>query len=180
MMDANVPDGALLEATVLDAMTGTPVPGFTDLEVTTMDLGAIDAAEHPLLRLHLELEEGAEGGPSVGSIAFGGRMLHELDVVPLATWTDASGTDAPSAGAYSSTNGVFSGASTFTSPLTTHRSGVGAIRNSCDLSAASSRCASTVVFGRRSRMEEGWWSSMPSPTPLNSAFASRLGTRCGR
>ena len=37
MMDANVPDGALLEATVLDAMTGTPVPGFTDLEVTTMD-----------------------------------------------------------------------------------------------------------------------------------------------
>ena len=134
MMDANVPDGALLEATVLDAMTGTPVPGFTDLEVTTMDLGAIDAAEHPLLRLHLELEEGAEGGPSVGSIAYGGRMLHELDVVPLATWTDASGTDAPSAGAYSSTNGAFSGASTFTSPLTTHRSGIGAIRNSCDLS----------------------------------------------
>ena len=36
------------------------------------------------------------------------------------------------------------------------------------------RCASTVVLGRRFRME-GWWSSMPSPTPLNSAFASRLG-----
>ena len=134
MMDADVPDGAVLEATVLDALTGTPIPGFTDLETTTMDLGAIDAAEHPLLRLHLVLEEGTEGGPSVGSIAYGGRMLHELDVVPLATWTDPSGNDAPSVGAYSATNGVFSGASTFTSPLTTHRSGIGAVRNSCDLS----------------------------------------------
>lgn len=151
MMDANVPDGALLEATVLDAMTGTPVPGFTDLEVTTMDLGAIDAAEHPLLRLHLELEEGAEGGPSVGSIAYGGRMLHELDVVPLATWTDASGTDAPSAGAYSSTNGAFSGASTFTSPLTTHRSGIGAIRNSCDLSGGLLEV----------RLDGGAWTEIP-------------------
>lgn len=151
MMDADVPDGALLEATILDALTGTPVPGFTDLESTSMDLGAIDAAEHPLLRLHLELEEGTEGGPSVGSIAYGGRMLHELDVVPLATWTDASGSEASTAGTYSASSGAFSGASTFTSPVTTHRSGIGAVRNSCDLTGGVLEL----------RLDGGAWTEVP-------------------
>ena len=151
MIDAEVPDGALLEATIFDAMTGTPVPGFTDIEASSVDLGAIDAAAHPLLRLHLELEEGTEGGPSVGSIAYGGRLLHELDVMPLSTWTDASGSDAPSAGTYSPTSGAFSGASTFTSPLSTHRSGIGAIRNSCDLTGGALDV----------RLDGGAWTEIP-------------------
>mgnify|MGYP001180250194 CR=1 FL=1 len=132
-LDASVPGDAVLEATILDALTGTPVPGFTDLDAMTMDLGAIDAADHPLLRIHLEFEEGTAGSPSVGSIAYGGRMLYDLEIVPLASWTDASGSDPASAGAFNAGSGVFTGVSTYTSPLTTHRSGIGAIRNSCDL-----------------------------------------------
>lgn len=132
-LDADVPSGAVLEATVIDALTGTTVPGYTNLDVTTIDLGAIDAAERPLLRLQLHFEEGSEGAPAVGSIAYGGRLLHELEVMPLATWTDASGNEPADVGTFSTSAAAFVAATTLTSPVTTHRSGIGAVRNSCDL-----------------------------------------------
>lgn len=157
MLDASIPAGAVLEATVLDAQTGTPIPGFTDLAVTTMDLGAIDATERPLLRLHLAFEEGTEGGPMVGSIAYGGRMLHELELLPLATWTDPSGNGPEITGAFNLNSGTFASSTTFTSPLTTHRSGIGAIRNSCDMTNGVLEV----------RLDGGAWTEIQSGGGLN-------------
>lgn len=128
-LDAELPDGASFVLNLLDATTGQPVPGFTDLQTTSLDLGALDADKHPLLRLHLALEEGPEGGPRIGAIAFGGRLLHGLDVSPLHGWEDGAGNTASDAGTFNAASATYSSSSTLTGPLLTHRSGIGALRN---------------------------------------------------
>jgi len=59
-IDATIPNGADLRLSVLDGVSKTPIPGYSDLEPTWVDLGSIDPEKHPSLRLKLYFD--ARGG----------------------------------------------------------------------------------------------------------------------
>ena len=59
-IDATIPNGANLELSVLDGASNTPIPGYTNLDPTWVDLGGIDPEKHPSLRLKLNFD--ATGG----------------------------------------------------------------------------------------------------------------------
>ena len=58
-IDATIPTGSNLVLSVLDGVSNTPIPGYTNLDPTWIDLG-IDAEKHPSLRLKLYFD--ARGG----------------------------------------------------------------------------------------------------------------------
>ena len=61
-IDATIPTGADIRFSVLDGVSKTPIPGFSDLEPTWVDLGSIDPEKHPSLRLKLYFD--SRGGAS--------------------------------------------------------------------------------------------------------------------
>ena len=61
-IDATIPNGADLRLSVLDGVSKTPIPGFSNLDPTWVDLGSIDPEKHPSLRLKLYFD--ARGGAS--------------------------------------------------------------------------------------------------------------------
>ena len=136
-LDAEVPEGAVLEVTILDALTGTPVPGFTALSTTSIDLGAIDAHQRPLLRVHLALEEGSEGGPQIGAIGVGGRELHEMETFPFYGWLNDNGGAVDEVATLSQTSQEVTVTGAILGPVRTVRAGIGALVSEHDASGAS-------------------------------------------
>ena len=129
-IDATVPTGADLRMTIVDGVSMTPLPGYQDLPATWVDLGAIDATQHPTLRILLYLGLGSSNtGPIVHSVNINGRLGSALAANPVdAGWT-MSGT---------SWNGdVVSGSGTFTSPEFTPRRPTGEVRVDLDLDSGS-------------------------------------------
>ena len=61
-IDATVPSGSNLKLTILDGVSKAPIPGFSNLDSTWVDLGSIDPEKHPTLRLKLHFD--ARGGTS--------------------------------------------------------------------------------------------------------------------
>jgi hypothetical protein len=136
-LDADVPEGSVMEVTLLDALTSMPVPGFTALSTTTVDLGAIDAELHPLLRLHLALEEGPNGGPLVGSVGLGGRLLYDMETLPFRGWLSEAGGEASEVTTFSGTTQQATVTGTLTGPVQSARAGIGALVSQHDVNGAS-------------------------------------------
>ncbi|MEE2811963.1 MAG: hypothetical protein VX627_02910 [Candidatus Thermoplasmatota archaeon] len=59
-IDATVPSGADLKLSILDGVSKTPIPGYSNLDATWVDLGGIDAEKHTSLRvkLHFDIRNG--------------------------------------------------------------------------------------------------------------------------
>ena len=92
-MDAHVPSGSVFEWQILDAQTGVPVPGFERLTTTYADLGMIDEAMHPLLKLAVYMKEAPGGGtPEIRSISHNGLISKTFETDPSAEgWQIQSG-----------------------------------------------------------------------------------------
>ena len=116
-IDATIPSGSDLKLTVLDGVSKTPIPGYSYLDPTWIDLGGIDPEKHPSLRLKLYFD--ARGGalsPIVHEIHMNHRYGTSFALNPaLVGW---------SLNAMNWNNGQISGSNggTATSPIfTSHR-----------------------------------------------------------
>ena len=77
--------GSVFEYQIMDAQTGTPVPGFERLTLPYVDLGMIDAEEHPLLRFKVHMKEAQGGGTSmIRSLSHNGHLSKSFDTDPSA------------------------------------------------------------------------------------------------
>ena len=92
-MDALVYPGSEFEWQILDATTNAPVPGFERLTSTWVDLGMIDAQQHPLLKFEVYMKEAADGGTSeIRSWSLNGHIAMSFDTDPTAEgWAVQSG-----------------------------------------------------------------------------------------
>ena len=68
-IDATIPTGSNVRLTILDGVSKTPIPGYSLLDPTWVDLGAIDPEKHPSLRLKLYFD--ARGGAAT-------PIVHEI------------------------------------------------------------------------------------------------------
>ena len=107
-MDALIYPGSEFEWQILDATTNVPVPGFERLTSTWVDLGMIDAQQHPLLKFEVYMKEAADGGTSeIRSWSLNGHIAMSFDTDPSAEgWAVQSGSW--SNGAISSSGSVLS------------------------------------------------------------------------
>ena len=116
-IDATIPNGANLVMSVLDGASNTPIPGYSYLEPTWVDLGGIDAEKHPSLRLKLYFDaRGGADSPVVHNI----HMNHRYGTSFSSNPTDAGW----SMSGMNWNNGQISGSNgaTATSPVfTSHR-----------------------------------------------------------
>ncbi len=74
-IDAKVPNGGLLEWSLLDNVSGLVIPGFEKRAGLMADLGSIDWQSHPDLRLKVHMLAGSGGIPEVYGIHINGRVL---------------------------------------------------------------------------------------------------------
>jgi len=72
-IDADVPQDSSLRVSVLDGVSKTVLPGWYNQDVRWLDLAAINAEQHPSLRIKLHLSGGSSGTPVVKSVNFNGR-----------------------------------------------------------------------------------------------------------
>ncbi len=87
-VDASVPQGSSLRVSVLDGVSKTVLPGWYNRDVRWLDLGAIDAEQHPNLRIKLHLQSGTSGSPIVKAVNFNGRYQTSFIENPTnAGWT---------------------------------------------------------------------------------------------
>ena len=63
VIDAEVPTGALFEWSLIDAATGTAIPGYSQMTDLQVDLGGIDWEATPSLRFQTHMITGQSGGP---------------------------------------------------------------------------------------------------------------------
>ena len=123
-IDAEIPTGALFEWTLIDASTGTPLPGYREMTDLTADLGAIDWEATPSLRLKMHMVTGSSGGPKVHSIGISGAINETFSENPAVhDWT-LSGTS------WAQSSGLVTGTGSLTSPLYRISNGFGAISTS--------------------------------------------------
>jgi hypothetical protein len=136
-MDAFVYPGSVFEWQILDAQTGTVVPGFERITGTQVDLGMIDAETHPLLRLKVHMKEAQGGGTSeIRSISHNGIIMKSFDSDPTSegwqiqagNW--ANGAITSSGTVLSNTYHVRSGFSSMV--LNNSQSGAGVLEYSLD------------------------------------------------
>ena len=124
VIDAEIPTGSLFEWSLIDASTGTPLPGYQEMTDLRVDLGAIDWESTPSLRLKMHMITGSGGGPKVHSIGISGAINESFSENPaLHDWTLA-GTS------WSQTSGEVSGTGTVTSPIYRVSNGFGALKTS--------------------------------------------------
>jgi hypothetical protein len=113
-IDATIPTGAALTLSILDGVSKTPIPGYSMLDPTWVDLGGIDAEKHPSLRLKLHFDARSGPSPVVHSIG----MNHRYDTSFRANPVDAGWT----LNSMDWGSGSLSGAGVALSPLfTSHR-----------------------------------------------------------
>jgi len=124
VIDAEVPTGALFEWSLIDAATGTAIPGYSQMTDLQVDLGAIDWEATPSLRFKTHMITGASGGPKIHSLGISGAIHESFSANPLThDWTLAGTT-------WSSTTGTVSGTGSLTSPVYMISNGFGALSTS--------------------------------------------------
>ena len=124
VIDAEIPTGSLFEWSLIDASTGSPIPGYQEMTDLTVDLGAIDWESTPSLRLKMHMMTGMSGGPKVHSIGISGSINESFSENPAThDWTLAGTTWAQS-------SGTVTGTGTITSPIYRISNGFGALSTS--------------------------------------------------
>ena len=124
VIDAEVPTGALFEWSLIDAATGTAVPGYSQMTDLQVDLGAIDWEATPSLRFQTHMITGQSGGPKIHSLGISGAIHESFSANPAThDWTLA-GTS------WSATTGLVSGTGSLTSPMYKISNGFGALSTS--------------------------------------------------
>ena len=124
VIDAEVPTGALFEWSLIDAATGTAVPGYSQMTDLQVDLGGIDWEATPSLRFQTHMITGQSGGPKIHSLGISGAIHESFSANPAThDWTLA-GTS------WSATTGLVSGTGSLTSPIYKISNGFGALSTS--------------------------------------------------
>ena len=160
-IDATIPNGADLRLSVLDGVSKTPIPGFSNLDPTWVDLGSIDPEKHPSLRLKLYFD--ARGG-SLSPIVHEIHMNHRYGTSFGSNPTDAGW----SMSNMNWNNGQISGSNgaTATSPLfTSHRA----------ITQMQFSTSSSGTYTLEASVDGGAWQSVsPSGITAFSEFGSTL------
>ena len=115
-IDATIPNGANLRLSVLDGVSKAPIPGFSDLDPTWVDLGSIDPEKHPSLRLKLYFD--ARGGalsPIVHAIHMNHRYGTSFNSNPVDAGWSINGMTWSTNGQISGSNGATATSPVFTS-----------------------------------------------------------------
>ena len=124
VIDAEIPTGSLFEWSLIDASTGTVLPGYQEMTDLRFDLGSIDWEVTPSLRLKMHMMTGLSGGPKVHSIGISGAINETFSENPSNhDWTLAGMT-------WTQTVGDVSGTGTITSPIYRISNGFGALSTS--------------------------------------------------
>ena len=124
VIDAEVPTGALFEWSLIDAATGTAIPGYSQMTDLQIDLGGIDWESTPSLRFQTHMITGQSGGPKLHSLGISGAIHESFSANPAThDWTLAGTT-------WSSTTGAVSGTGSLTSPMYKISNGFGALSTS--------------------------------------------------
>jgi len=163
-IDATIPNGADLRLSVLDGVSKTAIPGFSNLDPTWVDLGSIDPEKHPSLRLKLYFD--ARGGalsPIVHEIHMNHRYGTSFASNPVeAGW---------SMNAMNWNNGQISGSNgaSATSPLfTSHRA----------ISQMQFSSSSSGTYTLEASIDDGAWQTVsPSGISAFSDFGSTIQIR---
>ncbi len=147
-IDATIPNGADLRLSVLDGVSKTPIPGFSDLEPTWVDLGSIDPEKHPSLRLKLYFDaRGGASTPIVHDIHMNHRYGNSFASNPSESGWSMSGMNW-NTGQISGSNGA-----TATSPLfTSHR----------PITQMQFTSSSSGSYNLEASLDEGPWQSVSS------------------
>jgi hypothetical protein len=124
VIDAEIPTGALFEWSLIDASTGTPLPGYREMTDLTVDLGAIDWEATPSLRFKTHMMTGPSGGPKIHSIGISGAINESFSENPAIHDWILSGTT------WSQSSGSVSGSGSITSPMYRISNGFGALSTS--------------------------------------------------
>lgn len=110
--DVDLPGTSQFSWTLLDAVTMSPITGFEDRTDRVVDLGTINWAGHPKLKIAVYMAAGSGGVPTLNGIYIGGKVIEKFDRDPtLFGWS----TEGP----VSTSNGQVSGNGNITSPLFT-------------------------------------------------------------
>ena len=118
-MDAVIPNGAVFEWRLLDAVTNQPVIGFEHMTHTSVDLGMVDWSTHPLVRIDIHMQTGASGIPTIHGFHFNGVLFEDFDQDPTAAGWQLQG--------QTWSLGAITGSGTLLSPTYNVRSGFGGI-----------------------------------------------------
>ena len=118
-MDAVIPNGAVFEWRLLDAVTNQPVIGFEHMTHTSVDLGMVDWSTHPLVRIDIHMQTGASGIPTIHGFHFNGVLFEDFDQDPTAAGWQLQG--------QTWSLGAIAGSGTILSPTYNVRSGFGGI-----------------------------------------------------
>ncbi len=124
VIDAEIPTGSLFEWSLIDASTGTPLPGYQEMTDLTVDLGGIDWEATPSLRLKTHMMTGPTGGPKVHSIGISGAINETFSENPATHDWILAGTT------WSQSSGSVSGTGSITSPVYRVSNGFGALSTS--------------------------------------------------
>ena len=124
VIDAEIPSGALFEWSLIDASTGTPLPGYREMTDLQVDLGAIDWEATPSVRFKTHMMTGPTGGPKIHSIGISGAISETFSANPATHDWNLAGTT------WSQTSGQITGSGSVTSPLYRISNGFGALSTS--------------------------------------------------
>ena len=124
-VDATIPDSSNLMLSILDGVSKTPIPGFSNLDTTWVDLGSIDSERHPSLRVKLNLDI-RNGGttPIVHAVHLNHRYSTSFNSNPESAGGSASAnpTSSWSLNSMSWNGNSISGTGSIVSPIfTSHR-----------------------------------------------------------
>ena len=124
VIDAEIPAGSLFEWSLIDASTGTPLPGYQEMTDLTVDLGGIDWEATPSLRFKTHMMTGPSGGPKIHSIGISGAINESFSENPATHDWILSGTT------WTQSAGSISGTGSITSPVYRISNGFGALSTS--------------------------------------------------
>ena len=88
-IDAEVPQGSMLRWTLIDAVDGSVIPGFLDIQSLSADLSIIDASKHPKVQLRIQMETNSET-PIIHSIKLGGGIIEPFTSASPDGWSGYS------------------------------------------------------------------------------------------
>ena len=165
VIDAEVPTGSLFEWSLIDASTGTPLPGYQQMTDLMVDLGGIDWETTPSLRFKTHMITGQSGGPKIHSIGISGAINESFSENPAVhDWTLA-GTS------WTQSSGQVSGTGSVTSPIYRISNGFGALKTSIVATGAPILEANVDDKGWQSYPLEGYSTldeigTRPIPIPI--------------
>ena len=104
-IDAEIPQGSMMKWSLIDAVDGSEIPGFLDIQDLSADLSIIDASKHPKVQLRIQMETTSET-PIIHSIKLGGGIIEPFTSASPDGWSGYS----------SQNNGIVSGSGYLNSP----------------------------------------------------------------